>query len=271
MANIHSTSIVDEQANLASNVEVGPFCIIEGAVTLGQGCRLISHIHLKGPMTVGSNNLFYPQVCMGFAPQSRREDPNVIKAGIVIGNDNLFREGVTVHRASSDIPTTIGSDNFMMAYSHLGHDVILGNHCTLANTSLIAGHVHIADHVNLGGTGGIHQFCRVGRLSMISGTMAITRDLPPFVMLHQPIGAVSLNIVGLRRAGYSEHIPAIKKAFKILFRENHSNPVAAKLIRESANGDPLVIEIAEFIEASKRGIVPATLKRFKLEESEPQN
>lgn len=268
MAHIHPTSIVDDQARLAPDVEIGPFCILQGAVTIGAGSRLVSHVHLKGPIVIGENNLIYPQVCMGFSPQSRREDPATVKAGIKIGNDNLFREGVTIHRASADIPTTVGDDNFLMAYAHLGHDVVMGNHNTLANTSLIAGHVHIADNVNIGGTGGVHQFCRVGRLSMISGTMGITRDLPPFVTVHQPVGALSLNIIGLRRNGYNKHIPAIKKAFKILFRERHANPVAVKLIRETCGDDPLALEMADFVEQSKRGIVPAAVKRFSFEDSE---
>lgn len=271
MAHIHPTSIVDEQAKLASDVEVGPFCVIQGDVTLGAGCKLVSHVHLKGPMVIGENNLFYPQVCMGFSPQSRRADPATIKSGVKIGDDNIFREGVTIHRASTDIPTTVGNDNYLMAFSHLGHDVVLGNHCTIANAALIAGHVTIADKVNIGGTGAVHQFCRVGRMSMISGTMGITRDLPPFVMVHQPIGSLSLNLIGLRRNGYTDHIPAIKKAFKILFRERHTNPVAVQLIRDTCDNDPLALEIADFVEQSQRGIVPAAVKRFKLEESDSQD
>lgn len=271
MAQIHPTSIVDDQARLASDVQVGPFCVIQGQVTLEAGCRLVSHVHLKGPMAVGENNIFYPQVCMGFSPQSRREDPTLVKGGIKIGKDNIFREGVTIHRASTAIPTTLADDNFLMAYSHLGHDVMMGSHNTIANTSLIAGHVHIADHVNIGGTGGVHQFCRVGRLAMISGTMGITRDLPPFITVHQPVGALSLNIIGLRRAGYNEHIPAIKKAFKILFREHHTNPLAVKLIRENCGNDPLAMEIADFVDQSERGIVPTTIKRLKLEETDSQD
>jgi UDP-N-acetylglucosamine acyltransferase len=270
LAHIHPTSIVDDQARLASDVEIGPFCIIQGEVTLGAGCRLVSHVHLKGPMTAGTNNLFYPQVCIGFAPQSRREDPSKVAMGVLIGDDNIFREGVTVHRASMDIPTTIGNDNFLMAYSHLGHDVVMANHCTIANTSLIAGHVHIADNVNIGGTGGVHQFCRVGRFSMISGTMGITRDLPPFVTVHQPIGSLSLNIIGMRRAGFNKHIPAVKKAFKILFRDKHTNPVAVQLIREECADDPLALEMADFVEQSKRGIVPTALKRYAFDDGDSQ-
>jgi len=268
LAHIHPTSIVDEQARLAPDVEVGPFCIIQGNVTLGAGCRLVSHVHLKGPMVVGENNLFYPQVCMGFSPQSRREDPAAVKAGVKIGNDNLFREGVTIHRASAEIPTTVGNDNYLMAFSHLGHDVIVGNQCTIANAALIAGHVVIDDKVNIGGTGAVHQFCRVGRMSMISGTMGITRDLPPFIMVHQPIGQVSLNLIGLRRNGYSQHISAIKRAFRILFRERHTNPVAVKLIREQCGDDPLAMEIADFVDQSQRGIVPSALKHVKFEDND---
>tara|TARA_Y100000589_G_C27082689_1_gene600353 strand:- start:46 stop:861 length:816 start_codon:yes stop_codon:yes gene_type:complete len=270
LAHIHPTSIVDEQAKLASDVEVGPFCVIQGDVTLGAGCKLVSHVHLKGPMLAGENNIFYPQVCMGFSPQSRREDSNIVKGGVQIGKDNIFREGVTIHRASTASPTTVGDDNYMMAYSHLGHDVILGSHNTIANTSLIAGHVTIADHVNIGGTGGVHQFCRVGRLSMISGTMGITRDLPPFVTVHQPVGELSLNLIGLRRSGYNAHIPAIKKAFKILFREHHTNPIAVKLIRESCDNDPLAMELADFVAESKRGIVPSNIRRLNSDDNDPQ-
>lgn len=267
MAHIHPTSIVDEEARLAPDVEVGPFCIIRGAVTLGEGTKLVSHIHLKGPMVVGKNNLFYPHVAMGFAPQSRREDPTADKAGIKIGDDNIFRESVTIHRATGEIPTTVGDDNYLMAGAHLGHDNVLGNRCTIANNVLIAGHVSIADDVNIGGNGGVHQFCRVGRLAMLSGTMGVTKDLPPFITVHNPVGSVSLNLIGLRRGGYREHIPAIKTAFNILFKQNHTNPNAARLIRESTD-DPMALELAEFVEQSKRGIIPPTFKKFKTDNAD---
>ncbi len=257
LANIHSSSVIDDQVQLADGVTVGPFCVIQGPVTIGEGTRLISHVTLKGPITIGKDNTFYPGVSIGFSPQSRRVSPDEIKAGVAIGDANIFREGVTIHRASCETPTTVGNENYLMVNAHLGHDVVLEDRCTLANAVLMSGHVHMASDVNIGGNTALHQFCCIGRLAMVSGTQGLVHDVPPFCTVHRPAhGGVSLNLIGLRRAGLNEHIEALKKAFRILYRQKHTNKVAIARIEEELSDDPLVMELADFVKnVSTRGIV----------------
>jgi UDP-N-acetylglucosamine acyltransferase len=256
MPQVHPTAIVDPQARLAEDVVVGPQCIITGEVRVGPRCRLLHRVTLQGPITLGSDNTLYPEVCLGMAPQDLKYDPVNPGAGLVIGDRNTFREGVTIHRATGSEPTTVGHENYFMVNSHLGHDVKLGNHCMIVNGVLVGGHVHIGDRVLLGGGCGIHQFCRVGRLSIISGCNGITQDLPPFCALYNTRFVGSLNIVGLRRAGLREHITPLKAAFDLLYRSSHTLPRAVELIRHQLGEDPLCRELADFVADSRRGITP---------------
>lgn len=246
---------MDARVELAEDVVVGPGCVIDGAVAIGAGSRLIGHVFLQGPMTIGRGNVLYPNVCLGYAPQDIKIDPATFEgAGAAIGDRNVFREGVTVHRATGQRPTTVGDDNYFMCNSHLGHDVNLGNHCQLANGALVAGHVEIQDNVILGGNSAVHQYCRVGRLSMIGGVEAITKDLPPFCISYNSHAVGSLNFVGLRRAGYREHIHALKRAFDIIYLSELSNESGVARVSEELGHDRLCAELADFIAASKRGI-----------------
>ena len=261
--------MVDDRAVLADDVVVGPGCVIEGAVTLGAGCRLIGHVFLQGPMTLGERNIMYPNVCLGYAPQDVKIDPaTFVGAGTVIGDRNFFREGVTIHRATGKRPTTVGNDNYFMCNSHLGHDVILGNNCQLANGSLIAGHVEVQDNVILGGNSGVHQFCRVGRLSMISGIEAITKDLPPFCVSYNSHTVGSLNLVGLRRGDLRPHIDDLRRAFDIMYRSGLANDSAVARIRGELGHDTLCMEFADFIASTKRGICPY-VRHVELHEKSP--
>lgn len=254
MPRIHPTAIVEASVELADDVEVGPFCVLRGRVRLGSGCTLIGNVHLQGPLTMGSGNVVYPFTCLGFAPQDLKYDPQRDGAGLVIGDRNTFRENVTVHRATGAEPTTIGHDNLFMCLSHVGHDGVVGSHCLLANTVALAGHVRIADRVIIGGMGGVHQFCRVGRMAMISGLSGVVKDVPPFCTVYKNRRVGSLNIVGLRRQGYREHIPNLQRAFDLVFRDGHSNRIAAELIEQQLGHDPLCAEFAAFIRTTKRGI-----------------
>ncbi len=254
MANIHPTAIIGDQVELADDVIIGPGCMIEGRVTIDPGCRLIAQVHLRGPMTIGSNNRIYPFTCLGYEPQDWKFDPDHDGAGTVIGNGNLIREGVTIHRATGDHPTTVGDRNYLMANSHLGHDAVIGSDCNLANGSLLAGHVLLGDRVTLGGNAVVHQYCRVGRLAMISGVQGITQDLPPFCVVYDCRRVGSLNIIGLRRAGYRDHIKTLSRAFQIIFKEKHANQTVIAMIRSELRHDALCMELIDFIESSKRGI-----------------
>ena len=254
MAKIHPTSIIDPRAQLAADVELGPSCVIEGAVTIGSGTRLIGHVYLVGPLTIGEHNIFYPHACIGFEPQHRQFDPASPSGGVAIGNRNVFREGCTIHRATGSQPTTVGDDNYLMCNSHVGHDAVVANQCTLANGALLAGHVVVEDKVMLGGNAALHQFCRLGRLCMLSGVIAIVQDIPPFCTAYEIRQVESLNIVGLRRAGYRDHIPALQEAFRILYLSRHTRTRAVELIEQQLGHDPLCAELARFVRGSKRGI-----------------
>jgi UDP-N-acetylglucosamine acyltransferase len=254
MPQIHSTAIVGDDVELADDVEIGPHCILEGPITLGPGTRLLQRVSLHGPLTLGRGNVLYPNVCLGFAPQHRKFDPRQAGAGLVIGDENIFREGATAHRATGERPTRIGHRNYLMANCHIGHDAVVGDRVMMANGALLGGHVEVGHDAILGGNSAVHQFCRVGRLGMLSGADAISQDLPPFCIAYATKLIGSLNIVGLRRAGLGHHLRPLKRAFDLLFRSRLSRSSAVERILDELAGDPLCVEMAQFVRASQRGI-----------------
>jgi UDP-N-acetylglucosamine acyltransferase len=254
LATIHPSSIVDPRAQIADNVQIGPGCVIEGAVKIGPGCRLVGQVFLKGPLTIGRENRIYPFAALGFEPQDRKYDPDTEGAGLVIGDQNLIREGVTIHRATGKRPTTVGSRNYLMCYCHLGHDGKIGDDCAIANGVLLAGHVELGDRVIMGGAAVVHQFCRIGRMAIQSGACGVTQDVPPFCAVHHSGLIAGINLVGLRRAGLREHIKPLQEAFRIMFEEHRAMSNALQVVEERLSGDPLVVELLTFIRGSKRGI-----------------
>lgn len=255
MANVHPSSFVDPQAQLADDVQIGPWCSIVGDVRIGPGCIIMERVSLKGPLTIGSSNVIYPNCCIGFEPQDRKFDPSTAGAGTVIGDNNILREAVTIHRATQSTPTTLGSQNMLMANSHLAHDCIVGNGCTLANSCLLAGHTVLGDHIIMSGHTGSHQFCRVGRMAMVSGNIATFEDIPPFCVMAVPRAITGLNLVGLRRAGLRAHIEPLKQAFDIFFKQRHTRPVAVEMLDQQVGHDALCAEFTDFIrQPSRRGI-----------------
>lgn len=256
MAQVHPTAIVDEAADLAADAVVGPWCTIEGAVTIGAGTRLLERVSIRGPVTIGEGNVLYPGACIGFAPQDRKFAPDEDGAGVVIGDRNILREGVTIHRATGAQPTRTGDDNYMMVNSHLGHDTVIGSGITMGNGTLLAGHVTVDDGVIFGGNAAVHQFCRVGRMAMISGLEGVTQDVTPFCVVYARQLISSLNLVGLRRAGLRDHIKPLRRAFDLLLRSRLPRPAAVQRIREELGDDPLCVEFADFADASKRGVCP---------------
>lgn len=257
MVGVHASAVIEGDVRLADDVAVGPGCSIDGTlgpVVVGSGTRLISGVYLHGPLKIGCRNVMYPQVCLGFAPQSRNYDPAVPGRGLVIGDDNIFREGVTIHRAMTDDgPTTVGNDNFFMANSHAGHDARIGDHCTFANGVLLAGHVIIDERVTIGGNATVHQFVHVGRGAMLSGSTGLTKDVPPFFMLTVNL-IISLNTVGMRRQGLSaDQLEDVKWVYKTLCRRGLTPPLILETLRQRA-GRPLIAEYISFIEGSRRGV-----------------
>lgn len=251
---IHPTAVVSPEARLGENVEVGPLAIIEGEVTIGAGCVIRPGAYLIGPMTLGKSNAVYSGAVLGERPQHHKY--NNEPTTLLIGDRNIFRENVTVHRGTThSMKTVVGDDNFLMANSHVAHDCVVGNRCILANGALLAGHVTLEDNVILSGNSAVHQFCRVGRLALLAGCSATQKDIPPFVMQLGLDNVVGLNLVGMKRAGMSrEQINAVRSAFKMLFREGLVLPAAmAKM--ERAFGDLDVIqEMLAFLRGCTRGI-----------------
>jgi len=198
MAKIHPSAILEGSIELADDVEIGPYCVLNGPITIGAGSRLIATVHLQGPLVMGERNLVYPMAAIGFAPQSVTYDIKHEGPGVRIGNDNNIREGVTIHRATSDEkPTSIGNWNFLLANSHAGHDVQISNECGLANGALLGGFVQLGERSFVGGNTAIHQFCRVGRGAMLSGGAGLSRDLPPFFTLTGINIAASVSMHGI--------------------------------------------------------------------------
>jgi UDP-N-acetylglucosamine acyltransferase len=251
---IHPTSIIDPRAELADDVQIGPACTLEGPVKIGPGCRLIGHVYLKGPLTLGRGNIIYPFAALGFEPQDRKFDPGTQKAGVVIGDENIIREGVTIHRATGARPTTVGNHNYLMGYCHLAHDGRIGDDCALANGVLLAGHVEMGDKVVMGGAAVVHQFCRIGRLAIQSGACGVTQDVPPFCAVHHTALLAGINLVGLRRAGLRAHIKPLQEAFRLLFKERRAMNNSLLLVEQRLGDNPLVAELVAFIRSSRRGI-----------------
>jgi UDP-N-acetylglucosamine acyltransferase len=253
---IHPTAVVSPEADLSDNVEVGPYVVVEGRVRIGPGCVLRPHAYLCGPLTMGSGNIVFSGAVLGEQPQHLKY--NQEPTGLEIGDHNIFREHVTVHRGTSHSWTTrIGSHNFFMANSHVAHDCQIGNRCILANGALVGGHCTIEDNVYLSGNSAVHQFVRIGRLALLSGCSATTKDIPPFVIQQNIDTVVGVNLVGMRRAGMSAvQINAVRRAFRILFREGLVVPTALLHIEQELGAIGVVQEMIAFIRHCHRGINP---------------
>jgi UDP-N-acetylglucosamine acyltransferase len=260
MPKIHATAIVSEEAVLADDVEVGPFCILEGKITLGAGVRLMSHVNLFGPIEIGSGTLVYPGACLGFPGQDFKFKPGMATLGVKIGSDCIIREHVTVHAATKpDRPTTIGDRVFMMVHSHAGHDSIVRDDAILVNGSMLAGHTEVETRAIVSGNVAVHQFNRVGKLAMISGMSVISLDAPPFGVITGRNTLRGVNIIGMKRNGYSsKDINAVRRAYREFLIKPCSREQTLAGLREGAAECPALEEIAVFIEKSKRGIARGT-------------
>jgi UDP-N-acetylglucosamine acyltransferase len=255
---IHSTAIIDPEAVIAPDVQIGPYVIIEGPVEIGSGCVIEAQACLSGPLVMGRNNFVGHGAVLGKSPQHRgyRGEPT----GLQIGDNNVFREFVTIHRGTvqGNGVTTVGNRNMFMIGSHLGHDVRVGNGCTVVNNALVAGHVILEDDCILSGHTAVQQRVRIGRLAMLGGTGGTTKDVPPFILQQGYNCVTGLNIIGIRRAGFSaESIDALRQVFRILYREGR--PLLAALDRIEADFCHVteVVEFVTFIRQSKIGINPA--------------
>ena len=254
---IHPSAIVHKKAKLGANVKVGPYAVIDEHVVLGSECIVGAHAHITGHTTLGARNHVFPGAVIGEAPQDfkYRNEPTRLR----IGDDNVFREHVTVHRSNNTREDTIiGSNNFLMANAHVGHNSQLGNHIIIANGALLGGHVSVADRVFISGNCLLHQFVRVGTLAMMQGGSGISLDLPPFTVARGDNGICGLNVVGLRRAGFtSDQRRELKRLYLILFRGGRKLREAIEEAREEFKSDADRVML-DFVAATRRGICSDT-------------
>jgi len=255
MTGIHPTAVIHSGARLGVGCFVGPYCVIGERVVLGDRCKLHSHVVIDGHTTLGAENDIFPFACIGLKTQDLKWAGGVTRCEI--GDRNTFREHVTIHSATADGGVTrVGSDNHILAYSHVAHDVQLGSHVIMSNVATLAGHVVVEDHAVVGGLAAIHQFCRIGKLSMIGGCAKIVQDVPPFMIVDGNPGETrAINKVGLDRAGVSDEAQAaLKQAFKILFRSGLTIPNALAKIEKELPPLPEVLHLIAFTRASERGL-----------------
>jgi len=250
---IHPTAIIHPQAKLDSTVRVGPYAVIDEGVELGADCIIGPHVYLTGLTTIGARNRFHAGCVIGDAPQDIKYQGQPTR--LRIGDDNLFREHVTVHRSNQTAEdTVIGSQNFLMAHCHVAHNCRIGNQVAVANGALLGGHVTVEDRAFISGNCLLHQFVRVGTLAMMRGGSGISQDLPPFTIARGENGICGLNIVGLRRAGFTAAVRLeLKRLYRALFRSGVNLRDAAALARQDFSS-PAAKVLLDFVLASKRGV-----------------
>jgi UDP-N-acetylglucosamine acyltransferase len=253
---VHPSAIVSPQARIGRDVRIGPLAVVEDGVSLGDRCEVRAHATVKRGTTLGAGNRVHEGAVIGGEPQDLSFAD--AETGVLIGERNVLREGVTVHRSTKPGGATrIGSDCFLMAFVHVAHDNRIGDRVIAANNVALAGHVEIGDRAFLGGLVGVHQFCRIGRLAMIGGASKVVQDCLPFVISDgHPARARGLNVVGLRRAGFTAaQLRALKEGYRLLLRSGL--PLAEALERMATVSDPLVDEMAAFARTAKRGFAHA--------------
>jgi UDP-N-acetylglucosamine acyltransferase len=258
MRHIHPQAVVAASAKLGEGVKVGAFAVVGEEVELGEGCVLHAHAVVQGPSSFGKNNVFYPFSVIGGDPQDytfRGE-----RTELAAGDGNIFREYVTVSRGTEKGGgrTNLGSGNFLLAYSHIGHDCQIGDQTLFVNGATLAGHVTVEDFATIGALSPVHQFCRIGRYAYIGASTVITQDVPPFsrVVTERETKSFGINAIGLERKGFSaERLKALKTAYRLLLRSRMNTTQALAEMRKTLSESADVQELIRFIESAERGIV----------------
>jgi UDP-N-acetylglucosamine acyltransferase len=255
---VHATAIVAPGAVIASSCEVGPYCTIGPHVILGENCVLVSHVVLDGHLTAGARNRFAAFSAIGVPPQDLkyRGEPTAL----TLGDDNDIREYVTISRGTTGGggTTRVGSHCLIMAYVHIGHDSVIGDHCILANAATLAGHVTVEDYASVGALCPVHQYCRIGRHSYVGGGTTITQDVLPFSLTsaRRETHAFSINKIGLSRRGFdAERLRALQNAFRLLLAGKMNTTQATERLREHGAPTGDVEYLLSFIETSERGVL----------------
>ena len=250
---IHPTAVIHPKAQLDSTVAVGPYAVVDEAVTIGPNCRLGPHVVITGATTIGARNQFHAGCVIGDGPQDLKYkgEPTRLR----IGDDNTFREHVTIHRSTkADGETVIGSRNYLMAHSHVGHNAQVGDQVIIANGALLGGHAIVEDQAFISGNCLIHQFVRIGTLALMQGGSAVSKDLPPFTIARGDNGICGLNIIGLRRAGLTpEQRRELRRLYAMLFRGRKHLSHALSEVESQSWSEP-ALRLIRFIRESKRGV-----------------
>jgi UDP-N-acetylglucosamine acyltransferase len=244
-ARIHPSALVDPRAEIDASVEIGPYCVVGAGVAIGAGTRLASHVVVEGPTSLGRENTIHSFAVLGGAPQHKRHQGGPTR--LVVGDANVIREHVTIHRGTDGGTTQVGSNNLLMVGCHIAHDVSLGSHATVANGVQIAGHAIVHDFATFGGLAGIAQRVRIGESAFVAAGAMVERDVPPFVIVQGDRARVrALNTVGLRRRGVSEEsIAALERAFRVLFASGRTKREG---LQDVERGDPFVARLREALE-----------------------
>lgn len=253
---IHPSTLVDPSAEIGAGTIIGPYCVIAPEVILGENCWLQHHVTLCGPMRAGARNKFHAYCSIGQQTQDLKYqgEPTYLE----IGDDNTFREFVTINRSTtSEGKTRVGSRGNFLAYSHIGHDCAVGDEVVFSNNGTLAGHVQVGNHAVMGGLTAVHQFCRIGRFAITGGCSKIVQDVPPFMIADgNPAEIRGVNLVGLERKGFTpESVKWIKEAFRLIYRSKYNTRQAMEAIRKELPQNEEIIQIIEFIEQSERGII----------------
>ena len=255
---IHPQAIVAANAKLGEGVKVGAFAVVGEEVKLGDGCVLHAHAVVQGPSKFGKNNVFHAFCVVGGDPQDYTFNGERVE--LAAGDGNIFREYVTVSRGTQKGggKTTLGDDNFFLAYSHVGHDCVIGSHTLFVNGATLAGHVTVEDFATVGAFCPVHQFCRIGRYAYIGASTVITQDVPPFskIVTERETKSFGVNTIGLERKGFSpERLQALKSAYRLLLRSKLNTSQALDEMRKTLADSADVQELIKFIEGAERGIV----------------
>lgn len=255
MGSIHPTAIIHPGAQIGPDCEIGPYCVVGEHVVLGARCKLHAHVVIDGYTVLGSDNEIYPFACIGLKTQDLKWSGGITRT--IIGDNNTFREYVTVHSATGDgEATVVGSNNHILAYCHIAHNVTLGNNVIMSNLATLAGHVVVEDYAVIGGLAAVHQFCRIGRMAMVGGCSKVVQDVPPYMLADgNPAKTRTINKVGLERHGVSDEAQsALRRAFKILFREGLTIPNALAKIEVQVPQLPEIQHLVQFVRTTQRGI-----------------
>jgi UDP-N-acetylglucosamine acyltransferase len=251
---IHPTAVIDVKAEIDAQAEIGPYVVIDGAVKIKRGTRVMAHAYLTGCTEIGEENEIFPGAVLGAEPQDKAYAGQ--ETYLSIGDRNVFREHVQVHRGTAaGSATVIGNDNFLMATAHVGHNCKLGDNVILANGALLGGYVEVGNNVFISGNCVVHQFVHIGDFALMRGLSGTSRDVPPYAIIDWQHTVRGVNVVGLKRAGYDDkRIRAIRQAFRILFRPGRNLAIAVKEVEQTAQANNDVLALLQFIKTSKRGV-----------------